>query len=141
MRTRTAVTAVLAGALLLVVSVAGFYTVVAGGRPAADPVAGDRVDPLTGAIAAAQRRLERVPGDYDTWARLGAAYVEQRLVVVVRAGDLHPLHGPGRGGRHRPALVRRHDRVRRAEHHHGRHRHPPDRLQDRELVLEQRPHR
>ncbi len=83
MHPRTAVSAVLAGALLLLASLAGFYTAAMDtrstvGGPAAAPV---RADPLAAAITAAQRRLEQVPGDYVTWAELGAAYVEQARVT------------------------------------------------------------
>jgi tetratricopeptide (TPR) repeat protein len=83
MRTRTAVTAVVAGVMLLVVAVAGAYTAVVDRRT---PVDGQdavpaRADPLTAAIERAQRRLEQVPGDHHTWAELGAAYVEQARVT------------------------------------------------------------
>ncbi len=40
------------------------------------------VDPLTASIAAAQVRLQQVPGDYTTWAQLGSAYVEQARVTA-----------------------------------------------------------
>ncbi|NDI48416.1 tetratricopeptide repeat protein [Goekera deserti] len=84
MRRRTAIAAVLAGALLLVVSVGGWYTVVHDGQAttADAPVApaADAVDPLTAAITAAQQRLDEVPGDWVTWAQLGSAYVEQARI-------------------------------------------------------------
>lgn len=83
MRPRTAVTAIVAGVLLLVVTVAGAYTAVVDGRTATGgrdgvPV---REDPLTAVIESAQRRLAAVPGDHSTWAQLGAAYVEQARVT------------------------------------------------------------
>ncbi len=76
--------AVLVGAVFLVVSVAGFY---AASRNSAavpeQPVAPiAQVDPLTASITAAQQRLEEVPGDYTTWAQLGSAYVEQARVTA-----------------------------------------------------------
>ncbi|MET0764317.1 MAG: tetratricopeptide repeat protein [Blastococcus sp.] len=84
MRTRTAVTAVVAGVLLLVVTVAGAYTAMVDRRtPAGAPDAVPaRADPLTAAIESAQRRLEEVPGDHHSWAELGAAYVEQARVTA-----------------------------------------------------------
>jgi tetratricopeptide (TPR) repeat protein len=42
--------------------------------------AGPRVDRLTATITRAQERLARLPGDYDTWAVLGVAYVERARV-------------------------------------------------------------
>jgi tetratricopeptide (TPR) repeat protein len=83
MRPRTAVTAVVAGVLLLVVAVAGAYTAVVDGRTVTGGRDGVsvRADPLTAAIESAQRRLAEVPGDYSTWAELGAAYVEQARVT------------------------------------------------------------
>jgi tetratricopeptide (TPR) repeat protein len=78
------VSAVLVGAVFLVVSVAGFYA--ASQNPAAVPeqpvTATAQVDPLTASITAAQQRLEEVPGDYTTWAQLGSAYVEQARVTA-----------------------------------------------------------
>ncbi|WP_052091438.1 tetratricopeptide repeat protein [Modestobacter caceresii] len=81
--------AVVVGCLFLLMSVAGFYTVwvdrgtgrdaALSGPPTAAPAA---ADPLTVAIEAAQQRLERVPGDHDTWAQLGSAYVEQARVTA-----------------------------------------------------------
>ncbi len=83
MRRRTAVTALAAGALLLVGSAGGFYTV-AHDRQA---LAGQSstvaaVDPLESSITAAQQRLEEVPADWTTWAQLGSAYVEQARVTA-----------------------------------------------------------
>ncbi|WP_324275382.1 hypothetical protein [Blastococcus brunescens] len=84
MRTRTAVSAVVAGVLFLLVAVAAFYTASvdqdATAQQAAASVA--EVDPLTASIEAAQLRLEDVPGDYTTWAQLGSAYVEQARVTA-----------------------------------------------------------
>ncbi|TQN44166.1 tetratricopeptide repeat protein [Blastococcus colisei] len=84
MRTRTAVSAVIAGVLLLVVAVAAAYTASVD-KDAAAPqqvTAVARVDPIAASIDAAQRRLEEVPGDYTTWAQLGSAYVEQARVTA-----------------------------------------------------------
>src|SRR5688500_16988794 len=79
MRTRTAVSAVIVGLVLLVVAAAAGYTaaldrstVAASSALAAAPPA----DRLSGSIEAAERRLTEVPGDHATWAALGAMYVE-----------------------------------------------------------------
>ncbi|QXG74516.1 tetratricopeptide repeat protein [Modestobacter sp. L9-4] len=84
MRRRTAVSAVVAGAVLLLLSIAGFYavsvdrqTVVAQTQDVPAPA-----DPLVTAIAAAQQRLTEVPGDWVTWAQLGSAYVEQARITA-----------------------------------------------------------
>lgn len=45
-------------------------------RPTAEPAAVDNQRP-TGAIALAQERLRRLPGDWVTWAELGAAFVQR----------------------------------------------------------------
>ncbi len=84
MRTRTAVSAVIVGGLFLLVSVSGFYTASVDGQNAGrqQAVATAPVDPVTAAIEAAQQRLENVPGDYVTWAALGAAYVEQARITA-----------------------------------------------------------
>lgn len=78
MTKRTAISAVVAGVLLLLVTAGGVYNLVVNGTSQAST---DRVvaqaDPLGDAISAAQQRLERLPGDYRTWAELGATYVEQ----------------------------------------------------------------
>jgi tetratricopeptide (TPR) repeat protein len=54
-------------------------------RPAATEVgaadAGSTVDEVSRSIAAARNRLERVPGDWTTWAELGMAYVQQARVT------------------------------------------------------------
>ncbi|QNG37401.1 tetratricopeptide repeat protein [Geodermatophilaceae bacterium NBWT11] len=84
MRRRNAVAAVAAGGLLLVASVAGFASAQQD-RQTTEAAAAEQaavVDPLTAAIAAAQTRLETVPGDYTTWAQLGSAYVEQARVTA-----------------------------------------------------------
>ncbi len=78
MRTRTAVSAVVAGLLFLVVSAAAFYAASVDRDAAArEQQAAVEVDALTASIETAQQRLRDVPGDYATWAQLGAAYVEQ----------------------------------------------------------------
>ena len=83
MRTRTAVSAVVAGAVFLLVSAAGFYAAAVNREvPASPPASTARADPLTSSIAAAQTRLAAVPGDYLTWARLGSAYVEQARITA-----------------------------------------------------------
>jgi tetratricopeptide (TPR) repeat protein len=43
--------------------------------------AGSTVDEVSRSIAAARQRLERVPGDWTTWAELGLAYVQQARVT------------------------------------------------------------
>jgi tetratricopeptide (TPR) repeat protein len=43
--------------------------------------AGSTVDEVSRSIAAARKRLERVPGDWTTWAELGVAYVQQARVT------------------------------------------------------------
>jgi tetratricopeptide (TPR) repeat protein len=86
MRRRTAISAVAAGVLLLLLSVAGFYTLSSDRRATATAGPADGpatpTDPLAAAIATAQRRLAQVPGDYGTWAQLGAAYVEQARLTA-----------------------------------------------------------
>ena len=75
--------AVVAGVLFLLVSAAGFYTVFADrGAAAREQRAVAEVDPLTAAIEVAQQRLQKVPGDYTTWAELGSAYVEQARLTA-----------------------------------------------------------
>lgn len=83
MRRRNAVAAIAAGGMLLVASVAGFAAAAPDDQaaPVAEQTAA-ATDPLTEAIAAAQQRLERVPGDYTTWAELGSAYVEQARITA-----------------------------------------------------------
>lgn len=84
-RTRTAVSAVVVGVVLLVVAIASAYTAVVDRSSVAVPVAATAPPPadrLTASIEAAQRRLDEVPGDYTTWAALGAAYVEQARLTA-----------------------------------------------------------
>jgi len=54
-------------------------------RPASTEVgaadAGSTVDEVSRSIAAARNRLERVPGDWTTWAELGMAYVQQARIT------------------------------------------------------------
>lgn len=78
MAKRAAISAVVVGVLLLLVTAAGVYSLLAddGAGPTSDRVVA-QADPLGDAISAAQQRLERLPGDYRTWAELGATYVEQ----------------------------------------------------------------
>ena len=82
MRKRTAVSAVVVGALFLLVAVAGFYTAAADRDATYEPVSTPQPDPLMAAIDAAQQRLTEVPGDYRTWALLGSAYVERARVTA-----------------------------------------------------------
>lgn len=87
MRRRTAIASVTVGTVLLVVSVASWYTVSLDRRSAtsaesAQQVTAPAADPLTAAIATAQQRLQQVPGDYVTWAELGASYVEQARITA-----------------------------------------------------------
>ena len=81
---RTAVSSVAVGVLLLVASVAGFYTVAFDQQTvvAREEVAQPTVAPLERAIRTAQTRLKGVPGDYATWAQLGSAYVEEARVTA-----------------------------------------------------------
>jgi tetratricopeptide (TPR) repeat protein len=80
---RVAVNLLAVGVLLLLVAAA------LAGRAAtpAQPGAGTGTasaaspDPLTAAIDTSQRRLTDVPGDWRTWAALGAAYVEQARIT------------------------------------------------------------
>ena len=55
-----------------------------GGTGAAPPAAVRAVasDNLSGAVAHAQQRLREVPGDYVTWAELGAAYLQQGRITA-----------------------------------------------------------
>jgi tetratricopeptide (TPR) repeat protein len=80
---RLAVNLLAVGVLLLLVAAAF------AGRPASptEPGAGTGTesvaspDPLTAAIDTAQQRLTDVPGDWRTWAAVGAAYVEQARIT------------------------------------------------------------
>lgn len=54
-------------------------------QPAARPGAAapvDRAGSLDAAIRSAQARLERLPGDWSTWAQLGSAYVQQARITA-----------------------------------------------------------
>jgi len=85
MTKRTAISAVVAGVLLLLVTAGGVYNLLADdgtGQAASDEQPVETVDPLAQAITAAQQRLEALPGDYNTWAELGSAYVEQARVTA-----------------------------------------------------------
>jgi len=86
MTKRTAISAVVAGVVLLLFTAGGVYNLLADdgttSTAATTPESPVPVDPLTAAISAAQQRLERVPGDYNTWAELGSAYVEQARVTA-----------------------------------------------------------
>jgi tetratricopeptide (TPR) repeat protein len=75
---RLFVFAVLVGAAALgIVTVGG----IVGARPAPVPVAASpATDALTAAIAHAQDRLRTLPKDWQTWAALASAYVEQARV-------------------------------------------------------------
>jgi tetratricopeptide (TPR) repeat protein len=81
---RTALGAVVAGLVLLLVAGA---TLSAGWRddrpaPGTSAPAAAPADPLAQAISTAQDRLAELPGDWTTWAQLGAAYVEQARVTA-----------------------------------------------------------
>ena len=85
MRTRTAVSAVVVGLVLLVVAAAATYTAgVDRSATAASTVESfsPPADRLTDAIAVAERRVDDVPGDHATWAALGAMYVEQARLTA-----------------------------------------------------------
>ncbi|SEM14641.1 Tetratricopeptide repeat-containing protein [Blastococcus sp. DSM 46786] len=80
---RTARNLLAAGVLLLMVSAA-----VAGRADSPEPgpsigaVATAAPDPLAAAVSNAEQRLDDVPGDWRTWAELGAVYVEQARVTA-----------------------------------------------------------
>lgn len=84
MSKRTAISAVVAGLALVLLTAGGVYNLLADdgtAQVAASDQPTVQVDPLAEAITAAQQRLERLPGDYTTWAELGSAYVEQARVT------------------------------------------------------------
>ena len=84
-RTRTAVSAIVVGVVLLVVAVAATYTAVVDRSAVAGPAAATAppaTDRLAASIEGAQQRLEEVPGDHTTWAALGSAYVEQARLTA-----------------------------------------------------------
>jgi tetratricopeptide (TPR) repeat protein len=104
------------GAALLALVTAGAALVLGGGllgRGGADPVGpagpeavtvaepGRTSDALADAIRRAQQRLRDVPGDWVTWAGLGAAYVEQARLT----GD--PSYYPRADGALTESLRRR----------------------------------
>lgn len=84
MTRRTAVLSVIAGLVLALLTGGALYN--AAGQdtaaPVEEPAAQAAADPLGEAIVAAQTRLERLPGDYVTWAQLGSAYVEQARITA-----------------------------------------------------------
>jgi len=84
MTKRTAISAVIAGVVLLLLTAGGVYNLLTddGVSQAAPEETAEPVDPLAEAIAAAQQRLTDLPGDYTTWAELGSAYVEQARVTA-----------------------------------------------------------
>lgn len=88
LRRRHAVFALVAGAALFVVAVMGVdswlgRTTQADATTTTEPVlAGSALPGLDDGIAAAQQRLEDVPGDWTTWASLGVAYVEQARITA-----------------------------------------------------------
>lgn len=75
-----AVLAIAAGAVLLATTATALTR---GGGDPAPPAAGAAVvrSDVQRTVTAAQERLRRVPGDADTWARLGSAYVEQARIT------------------------------------------------------------
>lgn len=81
---RAAVNMMAIGALLLLL--AGAFAGRAANSGPADPGSATATaaptDPMAAAIAAAQQRLTDVPGDWQTWAELGATYVEQARVTA-----------------------------------------------------------
>lgn len=88
-RRSAAVAVLVTGVLLLVVAVGGLIGSGPTAAPAA-PVAAPTapadaapaaVDPLARTISDAQARLREVPDDASTWARLGAAYVQQARIT------------------------------------------------------------
>lgn len=84
MSKRTAISAVVVGAVLALFAAGGLYNLLAddGTAQTATSSRPAQADPLSDSIAAAQQRLDRLPGDYNTWATLGSAYVEQARVTA-----------------------------------------------------------
>ncbi|HEY7048553.1 MAG TPA: hypothetical protein VH373_15140 [Jatrophihabitantaceae bacterium] len=72
-------------------------------RVAAEPAAVTPVDRLEASIARAQQRLRTVPGDYDTWAALGSAYLERARISA------DPSYYPKAEGALRRSLTVRRD--------------------------------
>jgi tetratricopeptide (TPR) repeat protein len=82
---RAAVNTLALGVLLLLLAavLAGrTSTAQSSGTTAAGPDAPRAPDSLSAAVAAAQRRLTDTPGDWRTWAQLGAAYVERARLTA-----------------------------------------------------------
>jgi cytochrome c-type biogenesis protein CcmH/NrfG len=78
---RVGTIAAVAAAAALMLGIGGALGVRQDSRPAAaEAGAAPRVDRLAATISRAQERLARLPGDYDTWALLGVAYVERARV-------------------------------------------------------------
>ena len=85
MRTRTAVSSVVVGAVLLLLAAAATYTAVLDRSAVAAPAAATAppaTDRLAASIEAAQQRLDEEPRDHVTWAALGSAYVEQARLTA-----------------------------------------------------------
>lgn len=88
LRRRHAVVALLVGAALFVVAIAGVddwlgRTDQAAATTSTEPVlAGSGLPGLDVGIEAAQERLEELPGDWTTWASLGVLYVEQARITA-----------------------------------------------------------
>lgn len=86
LRRTQAVVALGAGVTLFVVAVVGIDAWLgrsgeAGATVVTEPVlAGSALPGLEFGIEQAQQRLEKVPGDWTTWATLGVAYVEQARI-------------------------------------------------------------
>lgn len=84
-RSRVPILLVLIGVLLAVVAVAGFFSRSSPSDSSAeqDPTAPQVASPaLDRLIFDSQARLRRLPNDSVTWARLGAAYVEQARITA-----------------------------------------------------------
>lgn len=88
MRRATALVAVTVGVVLLAATATTAITrggpdmpASAGGAAVGAAVVSD-TDALAAAISAAQATLEESPQDWETWAKLGAAYVEQARVTA-----------------------------------------------------------
>jgi tetratricopeptide (TPR) repeat protein len=79
---RAAVNLLAVGALLLLLAATFAGRAATSGRPADVPAQATVTDPLTAGIEAAQQRLTDVPGDWATWAELGASYVEQARITA-----------------------------------------------------------
>jgi tetratricopeptide (TPR) repeat protein len=81
---RAAIDLVALGVLLLVVAAALAGRASTAGPAAGAPSAGagSAADPVATAVASAQERLADVPGDWRTWAELGAVYVEQARITA-----------------------------------------------------------